>query len=59
MEDGQGPYIHEEDIRGLNISVEETDSNGHRESLKLVETRRSLNMEVKSCRVDNESMLKT
>jgi hypothetical protein len=61
MEDGQGPYIHEEEVRGLNINIEEIESNGHRkrmESLELVETIRSLKMEVQSCRDDNERMLK-
>jgi hypothetical protein len=60
MEDGQGPYIHDE-VRGPNISVEEIESYGHRkimESLMLVETIRSLKMEGKSCRDDNERMLK-
>jgi hypothetical protein len=63
MEDGQGPYSHEEEVRGLNISVgnEETKSNGierEMEPLELVETMRSLNMEVQSCRDDNERLLK-
>jgi len=61
MEDGQGPYILEEEVRGLSINEEETMSNGHRErmeSLELVETIRRLKMEVQSCRVDNERMLK-
>jgi hypothetical protein len=60
MEDGKGPYTHEEEVRALNISVEETKSNGHRkrmESLELVEIQ-SLKMELQSCRVDNERMLK-
>jgi hypothetical protein len=61
MEDGQRPDIHEEEVRGLNINIEEIESNEHRkrmESLELVETIRSLKMEVQSCRDDNERMLK-
>jgi hypothetical protein len=49
MEDGQGPYINEEEVRGMNINIEETYSNGHLEimvSLELVEMIRSLKMEV-------------
>jgi hypothetical protein len=52
MEDGQDPYMHEEEDRGLNISArnEDTESNGHKERidpLELIETMRSLKMEVK------------
>jgi hypothetical protein len=34
MEDGKGPYIHEEKFRGLNMSVEEIESNGHRKRME-------------------------
>jgi hypothetical protein len=29
MEDGKGPYIHEEKVRGMNINVEEIEYNGN------------------------------
>jgi hypothetical protein len=52
MEDGQYPYNHEEESRGLYISAgnEDTYSNGNRERiepLQLNETMRILRMEVK------------
>jgi hypothetical protein len=61
MEHGQRPKIHEEEIRGLNISIEEIESNERRKrmkSLEPVETIRSLKMEVQRYKVDNGKMLK-
>jgi len=58
MEDRQRPNIHEE-FRELDISIEETEPNKHRkrmDSLELVETIRSLKIEVQSCRDDNDSV---
>jgi hypothetical protein len=49
MEDGRRPNIYEEEIIGLNINIEEIESNEHRkrmESLELVEHIRILNIEV-------------
>jgi hypothetical protein len=59
MDDAQGSYSHEDEIRGLHVSMgnAETESNGHRskvEPVELVETMRSLQKEVQSYRVDNE-----
>jgi len=52
MEDFHGYYKHEEEVRGLHVSMGNTkiDSNGHRsrmEPVDLVETMRSLQKEVK------------
>jgi hypothetical protein len=52
MEDSQGSYNHEDEIIGLHINLgnAETESNGHRskvELVELVETMRSLQKEVK------------
>jgi hypothetical protein len=53
MEDAQGLYTYEEEVKGLNINVEyeEMESNGQREreimeSYELVETMIILNIEV-------------
>ena len=52
-----------EEVRQKNISIEneETKSTGHRvnlESMELVETMKSMRMELQSCKVDNERMLR-
>jgi len=61
MEDRQRPDVHDEEVRGLNINIEDAKYNKHKkrmETLELVKTTRDLKMEVQSCRVDNERMLK-
>jgi hypothetical protein len=63
MEDAEGAYSHERESKGQNISVGnvETKSNGHRsrvEPTELVETMRSLRMEVQSYRDDNEKIMR-
>jgi hypothetical protein len=63
MEDAQGSYNHEDEIKCLHISMgnAETKSNGCRsmvEPVELVETMRSLHKEVQSYRVDNERFIK-
>jgi hypothetical protein len=63
MHDGQGGFIHEREakIQHINVSNAETESNGHTSRLEpteWVETTRSLRMEVKSYRVDNEKIMK-
>lgn len=52
-----------EEVRGLNISIgiEQTKYNGNRERfepIKLVKTMGSLKMEVQSCKVDIERMIR-
>lgn len=61
MESGEGTFIHERKSKGHHISVENTDiqSNGHRskvEPIELIETVRSLSMEVHSHIVYNENI---
>jgi hypothetical protein len=51
MEDAQGSYNHEKEVRGLHINLgnADTESNGHRgrvNPIALVETMRSLHKEV-------------
>lgn len=64
MEESQRSSVPEEEVRGLNINLDNamTESNGHREgkaeNIVLVETMRSLNMEVLSYRVDNERLVR-
>jgi len=63
MQDGQDPDSHEEEDKGSNISagIENTKSNGHKERiepLELIETMRSLKIEMQSCRANNERILK-
>jgi hypothetical protein len=55
MEDAQGSYSHEEEFRGLHVSMGnvETESNGRRDRQEPV-TMRSLQREVQSYREDNE-----
>ena len=50
MEYRQGPYIHQEQVRHINMNIEETNSNGHRkrmESLEPVKTIRMLKFQEK------------
>jgi hypothetical protein len=63
MEDAQGNHIHELEVRGINIILvnEETESNGHRcrvDPLELVETMKSLRMEIQIYRDGNERKTK-
>jgi hypothetical protein len=63
LESTQGAYNHEREAKGQNISVGniETKSNGHRsrvEPKKLVETMRSLKMEVQRYRDENERIMR-
>jgi len=49
MENGQGPYVHEKEVKGVDINIEVIESNGHREGMEpltLVEITRSLKMKV-------------
>jgi hypothetical protein len=59
MEYAQGSYNHEEDIRGLHVSMgnAKKNSNGRRDRKEHV-TMRSLHREVQSCRDDNERIVK-
>jgi hypothetical protein len=59
MEDAQGSYNHEEEVRGLHVNMGnvETESNGRRDRQEPV-TMRSLQKEVQSYRVDNERIMK-
>jgi hypothetical protein len=58
MEDAQGSYNHEKEIRGLHVSMgnAETESNGRRDSQELV-TMRSLHREVHNYRDNNEMIM--
>jgi hypothetical protein len=59
VEDSQGSYNHEEDIRGMHVNMGnvETESNGRRGGQELV-TIRSLHKKVQSYREDNENIIK-
>jgi hypothetical protein len=59
MENAQGYYIHEEEVKGLHVSMgnDETNSNGRRCMHELV-TMRSLQREVQSYRANNENIMK-
>jgi hypothetical protein len=65
MEDTQGAYNHEDEIRGMyvNMGNEGTNSNGHgegkEESMNLVETIKSLQKDVQSYKDDNERLMKS
>jgi hypothetical protein len=63
MEDREGASIHDKVAKGQNISVGnvETKSNGHKdkgEKETLIETVRSLKIEVWSYKVDNEILMR-
>ena len=63
MNDAQDPYEHEEDVMGENIrnGNAETESNGRRfqdTPPDFVATMRSLRVETKSYREDNERLVK-
>jgi len=59
MEYAQGSYIHEEEFRGMYVSMRNVgiESNGRRDMKELV-TMRSLHREVQSYRDDNEKIMK-
>jgi len=65
MEYAQRTYNHEDEVRGLYVSMgnEGTESNGHREgkeeSMNLVETIKSLQKYVQSYKDDNERLMKS
>jgi hypothetical protein len=63
MEDAQGSYNHEEEFRGLHVSMgnAETKSNGRREEepVEWDVTMRSLQREVQRYREDNEKIMKS
>jgi 50S ribosomal subunit-associated GTPase HflX len=65
MEDAHRTYNHEDEVRGLYVSMgnEGTKSNGHREgkeeSMNLVETIKSLQKDVQSYKDDNERLMKS
>jgi hypothetical protein len=63
MEEGEGAFSHEKEAKGQNISVgnAETKSNTHKnrgEQETLLETVRSLNIEMQSYKEDNEKMMR-
>jgi hypothetical protein len=60
MEDAQGSYSHEEEFRGLHVSMGNvgTKSNGRRDKHEPI-TMKSLQRQVQSYRVDNEKIMKT
>jgi hypothetical protein len=64
MEDTKGYYSHVDEIRGMyvNMGNEGTNSNGHgegkEENMNLVDTIKILHKDVKSYKVDNESLMK-
>jgi hypothetical protein len=63
VDDAQGYYNHGDEIKELNINLEnaEIECNGHRskvESIELVEIMKCLKREVQSYRVDNERMIR-
>jgi hypothetical protein len=64
MEDAHRTYNHEEEVKGLYVSMgnERTESNGHKEgkeeSMNLVETIKSLLKDVQSYKDDNEKLKK-
>jgi hypothetical protein len=59
MEDAQGSYNHEEQFRGMHISIgnAEIESNGRRDRQEPI-TMRSLHKEVQSYRAGNERIMK-
>jgi hypothetical protein len=65
MEYAQRDYNHEDDIRGMYVSVgnESSNSNGHGEgndeSMNFVETLKILQNDVHSCKYDHERLMKS
>ena len=64
MEDTQGAYIQEDEIRGMDVhmSNEGTNSNGHgegkEENVNMVETIKNLKKDVQSHKENNKSLMK-
>jgi hypothetical protein len=64
MEEAQGTYSQEDDIRGMDVhlGIEGTNSNGHGEgrdeNMNMVETIKNLQKDVQSHRDDNESLMR-
>jgi hypothetical protein len=63
MEEGEGASSHDKEAKGQNIRVgnAETESNGHKgrgEQETLIETVRSLKIEVQSYKEDNERLMR-
>jgi hypothetical protein len=63
MEEGEGASSHDKEAEGQNIRVgnAETESNGHKgrgEQETLIETVRSLKIEVQSYKEDNERLMR-
>jgi hypothetical protein len=64
MEDAQGAYIHEDEVRVMYVDMgnEGTNSNGHvegrEESMNLVETIKKLQKDFQSYKDDNERPMK-
>ena len=63
MEEGKGASSHDKEVEGQNTRVgnAETESNGRKgkgEQEKLIETVRSMNMEVQSYKEDNERLMR-
>ena len=63
MEEGEGVYNHDKKAKGQNICVgnAETESNGQKgrgEQENLLETVRSLKIEVKKYKEDNERLMR-
>jgi hypothetical protein len=64
MEDAQGSCIHEEEVRGIHVSIgnAKTKSSGHTsgvEPMELIETMRILHKEVKMYIEYNERMIRS
>ena len=63
MEEGEGASSHDKEVKGQNINVgnADTESNGHQargEQETLIETMRSLKIEVQSYKEDNERLVR-
>jgi hypothetical protein len=63
MEEGEGAFSHDKEAKGQNISVGnvETESNGHQargEHETLIETVRSLKIEVQSYKLENDRLIR-
>jgi hypothetical protein len=64
MEEAQGTYIQEDDIRGMDVhlGIEVTNSNGHgderNENMNMAETIKNLQKDVQSHKDDTERLMK-
>jgi predicted RNase H-like nuclease (RuvC/YqgF family) len=65
MEEVQGTYSQEDDIRGMDVhlGIEGTNSNGHgegrNENMNMAETIKNLQKDVQRHKYDNESLMKS